>query len=102
VHEDERKRIAVEVSKRKLDDVKTGDVYLLQDQCGGNLCPGHHGIRYRSDVSMHQALMRNVRTCRCDAKGEQQVSGPHELERTDARHTGGTARSSDDDWRKRI
>lgn len=88
--------------KQGKGDVKTGEEILLQDQGGGNLCPGHHGIRYRGDVIMHQALMRNVRTCRCDAKGEQQVSGPHELERTDARHTGGTARSSDDDLRKQI
>jgi hypothetical protein len=35
VHEDEHKRIAVEVSKRKLDDVKTGEEKLLQDQGGG-------------------------------------------------------------------
>ena len=102
MHEDEHKRTAVEVSKRKLDDVKTGGEYLLQDQGGSNLCPGHNGVRYRSGMSMHQALMRNVRTCRCDAKGEQQVSGPHQLESTDARHTGGTARSSDDDLRKQI
>ena len=81
---------------------KLGESYLLQDQGGSNLCPGHNGVRYRSGMSMHQALMRNVRTCRCDAKGEQQVSGPHQLESTDARHTGGTARSSDDDLRKQI
>jgi hypothetical protein len=45
---------------------------------------------------MHRALMRNVRTCRCDAKGERQMSGPHEAERTDARHTDGAACSSGD------
>lgn len=54
-------------------------------------------IRYVGGVTMHQALMRNVRTCRRDAKGERRVSGPHEAERTDVRHRDGAARSSGDD-----
>jgi len=37
-----------------------------------------------------------VRTCRRDDKGKYQVSGPREMERTNARHRGGVARSSGD------
>jgi hypothetical protein len=47
-------------------------------------------------MTMHQALVRNVRTSRRDVKGESQVSRPYEAERTDARHWGGAVRSSDD------
>ncbi len=47
-------------------------------------------------MTMHQALVWNVRTSRRDVKGESQVSGPYEAERTDARHWGGAARNSDD------
>jgi hypothetical protein len=42
----------------------------LQEQCGGNLCPGYTGIRYVGGVSMSWALKRNVRTCRRDDKGK--------------------------------
>jgi hypothetical protein len=55
------------------------------------------GIRYIGDVSAHQAFMRNLRTCRCDAKGECRVSGPHKAESTNAWHRGGATRSSGDD-----
>ena len=55
------------------------------------------GIRHKDGVTLHQALMRNVRTCRRDDKGKHQVSGPREMERTNARHRGGTARISGDD-----
>ncbi len=47
-------------------------------------------------MSVYRALMRNVRTCRCDAKGECQTSGPREAERTDAQYTDGGTRSSVD------
>jgi hypothetical protein len=45
---------------------------------------------------MHWALMRNVRTCRYDVKGERQMSGPHKAESTKAWHTGGATCISDD------
>ena len=45
---------------------------------------------------MYRALMRNVRTCRRDVKGERQMRRPHKAERTNARHTGGAASSSVD------
>jgi hypothetical protein len=58
---------------------------------------GPDGIRYASGVTMFRALVGNVRTCRRDAKGERQVSGPHEAQRTDARHRGGAVCISGDD-----
>ena len=42
-----------------------------------------------------QALMRNMKTCRFDVKGEAQVDTP-QGESTDAKHRGGSARSSDE------
>jgi hypothetical protein len=49
-----------------------------------------------SPDSMYRALMRNVRTCRYDVKGERQMSGPHKAERTNVWHTGGVTRISVD------
>ena len=42
---------------------------------------------------MNQALVRNVGTCRPDAKGEIQADRIREGESTDAGHRGGVARS---------
>ncbi len=47
-------------------------------------------------MTLVQALMRNMGTCRPDAKGDIQVGGPHEDESTEAGHRGGAARSSDE------
>jgi hypothetical protein len=44
-------------------------------------------------VSPNQAVVRNVRTCRSDVKGEAQVDSIHESQSTDAGHRGGVARS---------
>ena len=46
-------------------------------------------------MTLVQALVRNVGTCRPDAKGEVQVEAPRD-ERTDAGHRGGVACSSDE------
>jgi len=54
------------------------------------------GIRHKDGVTLHQALMWNVRTCHRDEKGKHQVSGPREMESTDARYRGGAAYSSGD------
>jgi hypothetical protein len=43
-----------------------------------------------------QALVRNVGTCRSDAKGDIQVGGPHEGESTEAGHRGGVTRFSEE------
>ena len=55
-------------------------------------CPS--GVRHKSGVTLIQALVWNVGTCRPDVKGESQVRGPHKGESTDAGHRGGPTHSS--------
>jgi len=43
-----------------------------------------------------QAFVGNVGTCRLDAKGEIRRSSPPKEKRTDARHSDGAARSSEE------
>ena len=54
-------------------------------------CPS--GIRHVGGAKLNQALVRNVRTCRSDAKGEVASGQNREDESTDAEHRGGAARS---------
>ena len=54
-------------------------------------CPT--GVRHVGGVTLIQALVRNVGTCRPDAKGEAQADRLCKGERTDAGHRGGVARS---------
>jgi hypothetical protein len=51
------------------------------------------GVRHEGGVISMEALVRNVGTCRRDAKGEAQADSLCKSERTDARHRGGVARS---------
>jgi hypothetical protein len=51
------------------------------------------GVRHGSGVSLIQAWVRNVGTCRPDAKGEAQVDSIHESQSTEAGHRGGAAHS---------
>ena len=44
-------------------------------------------------MTLNQALVRNVGTCRSDAKGEIQAESLRKDERTNAEHRGGVARS---------
>ena len=46
-------------------------------------------------MNSEQALVRNMRTCRPDVKGEADVENP-QSKSTDAGHRGGSARSSDE------
>jgi hypothetical protein len=48
-------------------------------------------------VTLIQALVRNVGTCRPDAKGEVQAGCNRKDESTDAGHRGGAARSRGED-----
>ena len=57
-------------------------------------CPT--GTRHEGGVTLILALVRNVGTCRPDAKGEIQANGLREGESTDAGHRGGVARSRDE------
>jgi hypothetical protein len=54
---------------------------------------GPIGIRHKGGVSLIQALVRNLGTCRPDAKGDIQAEGLRKDESTDAGHRGGDARN---------
>ena len=54
---------------------------------------GLSGVRHEGGVTPAQASMRNVGTCRRDAKGEAQAGDPCKSQSTDARHRGGVTRS---------
>jgi hypothetical protein len=54
------------------------------------------GNRRIDGMSFEQAVVRNMGTCRPDAKGAFQVGGPYKKLSTDAGHRGGLARSSDE------
>ena len=47
-------------------------------------------------MKLNQALVRNVRTCRSDAKGEVSSGQSREGESTDAENRGGAARIRDE------
>ena len=51
--------------------------------------------RHKGGVTLHQALVWNVGTCRLDVKGEIQGATPKD-EKPDARHRGGATRTSDE------
>ena len=57
-------------------------------------CPS--GIRHVDGAKLNQALVRNVRTCRSDAKGEVSSGQNREDESTDAEHRDGAARIRDE------
>ncbi len=54
---------------------------------------GLSGVRHEGGVTPAQASMRNVGTCRRDAKGDAQAGEPCKSQSTDARHRGGVTRS---------
>lgn len=54
---------------------------------------GPFGIRHKGGVTLTQASVRNLGTCRPDAKGEIQAEGLRKDESTDAGHRGGDVRS---------
>jgi len=60
--------------RNALDDVETGGGRFSRDKLGGwpEGCPS--GIRHVGGAKPDQALVRNVRTCRPDAKGAVQAA----------------------------
>ena len=93
VQGDERKRTTDEVSKiygRR----QNWELSVPQDKLVGEPADCPSGVRHKSGVTLIQALVWNVGTCRPDVKGEAQMSGPHKGESTDAGHRGGLTRSS--------
>jgi hypothetical protein len=88
---DGRRRTTDEVSKA----MRRRHSRLLsrgRDKSGGPMyCLG--GVRHKCGVSLVQALVWNVGSCRPDAKGES-TWRTHEDESADAGHSGGAACSS--------
>jgi hypothetical protein len=80
--------------RNRIDDVKTAEKPWSAGRDGQVAGDWPVGIRHRSGMNMTQALIRNVRTCRGDAKGEAQVGSPHKRQSTNAPHRGGRLRSS--------
>jgi len=62
--------------RKRRNDVKTGKESLARDKPRGRpvYCLG--GVRHRGGVTLVQAFVRNVGTCRPDGKGEAQVEDP--------------------------
>jgi len=69
---------------------------VLRDEGWARPVCGPTGIRHKGGVTLIQALVRNLGTCRSDAKGEIQAEGLREDESTDAGHRGGGVRSRDE------
>lgn len=57
---------------------------------------GLSGVRHEGGVTLVQASMRNVGTCRRDAKGDVQAGGPGKNLSTEAWHRDGVPRSRDE------
>lgn len=51
------------------------------------------GVRHEGGVILIQAWVRNVGTCRPDAKGDAQAGSPRKRPSTDAGHRGGVTHS---------
>ncbi len=77
-------------------DVETGIETLSREAGGGGPVYGSTGVRHEGGVIVIQAWVRNVGTCRSDAKGDAQVGSPHKRPSTEAGHRGGVARSRDE------
>lgn len=74
--------------------VKTGVGRQLRDKVDGNLLYWSTGLRHIHGETVIQAIVRNVRTCRGDAKGACQAGRTRKALSTNALHTGGSSRSS--------
>jgi hypothetical protein len=81
------------VSKRIQATSKPGPGSLSRKEGWGKPVDCPIGVRHEGGVILIQALVRNVGTCRPDAKGETQADSIREGESTDAGHRGGVARS---------
>ena len=80
-----------------MDDVETGGMVVAPGMsAGGVLEPGPCGVRLEGGVNPDQALLRNVGTCRPDAKGDGRAGDPRKAQSTDAGHRGRAVRSRDE------
>ncbi len=62
--------------RKRRNDVETGRKSLARDKFSGNPAYWLSGVRHEGGVNVIQALVRNVGTCRLDAKGKVQVEAP--------------------------
>ncbi len=74
-------------------DVRTEGGGHLGMSMGGALTSGPCSIRLEGGVNLDQALLRNRRTCRPDAKEDDRLGSPREVLSTNAGHRGRTTRS---------
>lgn len=81
--------------RKRIDDVKTGEVSLTRDESGRCLSTDPGGVRLRGGVNLQQVLARNVGTSsmmpRENAKWQ-----THEAPSTNAWARGGLARMSEE------
>lgn len=87
--------------REEINDVKTRGYSLLWDKSKGNLITDLDGVRHKGGTNLILALVWNVGTYRFDAKGEVQMSGPHENESTNAKRRVGATHSSDEAYENR-
>ena len=73
--------------RNAMGDVKTGGASISRDQLGGWPEGCSSGIRHVGGAKPDQALVRNVRTCRPDVKGDVQAA-PTARARVPMRGTG--------------
>lgn len=78
--------------RKTSSDVETGIETLSREAGGGGPVYGSTGVRHEGGVILIQAWMRNVGTCRSDAKGDAQAGSPRKRLSTEAEHRGGVAR----------
>ena len=62
--------------RKRRNDVKTGRKSLARDEPRRKPAYWLDGVRHEGGVSVVQALVWNVGTCRLDAKGEVQAEAP--------------------------
>jgi len=79
--------------RKTSSDVETGIETLSREAGGGLPVYGSTGVRHEGGVILIQAWVRNVGTCRPDAKGDAQAGSPRKRPSTEAGHRGGVARS---------
>ncbi len=79
--------------EKLLDGVETGPWWLARDEGRGKPADCSTGARHEGGVTLYQASVRNVGTCRPDAKGEAQADSLGKSESTDAGHRDGGVRS---------
>jgi hypothetical protein len=82
--------------RKTLNGVETGIETLSREGSGGLPVYGSTGVRHEGGVILIQAWVRNVGTCRSDAKGDAQVGSPRKRPSTDAGHRDGVPHSREE------